>query len=89
MVVPLAIGAAFATFAPQTASFFGSFTGALFHGALPILAVFYVCMGSTIALGALPRVDVVLSYAGADGTMVEAAVAAGARGLVSSGFAPG
>lgn len=56
MVVPLAIGAAFATFAPQTASFFGSFTGALFHGALPILAVFYVCMGSTITLGALPRV---------------------------------
>lgn len=56
MVVPLAIGAAFATLVPQTASFFGSFTGALFHGALPILAVFYVCMGSTIALGALPRV---------------------------------
>ena len=37
----------------------------------------------------LPRVDIVLSYAGADGAMVEAAVAAGARGIVSSGFAPG
>ena len=56
MVVPLAIGALFATFAPGTPAFFGSFTGALFHGALPILAVFYVCMGSTIALAALPRV---------------------------------
>ena len=37
----------------------------------------------------LPRVDIVLSYAGADATMVDAAVAAGARGIVSSGFAPG
>lgn len=56
MVVPLGIGSLFATFAPGTAGFFGSFTGALFHGALPILAVFYVCMGSTIAVGTLPRV---------------------------------
>ncbi len=56
MVAPLGIGSLFATFAPGTAGFFGSFTGALFHGALPILAVFYVCMGSTIALDALPRV---------------------------------
>ena len=37
----------------------------------------------------LPRVDIVASYAGADGALVEAAVAAGARGLVSAGFAPG
>ncbi len=37
----------------------------------------------------LPRVDVIYSYAGADGALVEAAVAAGARGLVSAGFAPG
>src|SRR5947207_8874622 len=40
-------------------------------------------------LTGLPRVDVVYSYAGADGALVEAAVAAGARGLVSAGFAPG
>src|SRR5437763_5670587 len=38
---------------------------------------------------ALPRVDIVYSYAGADGALVDAAVAAGARGLVSAGFAPG
>jgi len=37
----------------------------------------------------LPRVDIVLSYAGADATMVEAAIAAGARGIVSAGFPPG
>jgi L-asparaginase len=37
----------------------------------------------------LPRVEIVYSYAGADGALVRAAVAAGARGLVSAGFAPG
>jgi L-asparaginase len=37
----------------------------------------------------LPRVDIVYSYAGADAALVEAAVKAGARGLVSAGFAPG
>ena len=37
----------------------------------------------------LPRVDVIYSYAGADGALVDAAVNAGARGLVSAGFAPG
>ena len=40
-------------------------------------------------IGALPRVDVIYSYAGADGDLVEAAVTAGAQGLVSAGFAPG
>jgi L-asparaginase len=37
----------------------------------------------------LPRVDIVLSYAGADATQIEAAIAAGAKGIVSAGFAPG
>jgi L-asparaginase len=37
----------------------------------------------------LPRVDIIYSYAGADGALIDAAVAAGARGLVSAGFAPG
>lgn len=56
MVVPLTCGAIVATFAPGTAAFFGSFTGALFTGAIPILAVFYVCLGSTISVRALPRI---------------------------------
>src|SRR5256885_14031171 len=44
---------------------------------------------AALDLAALPRVDVVYSYAGADGALVDAAVAVGARGLVSAGFAPG
>lgn len=36
-----------------------------------------------------PRVDILYSYAGGDGALVDAAVAAGARGLVCAGFAPG
>lgn len=40
-------------------------------------------------LGDLPRVDVVVSYLGADGVLIDAAVAAGARGLVSAGTGAG
>lgn len=56
MLVPLALGSVISTFAPSTPEFFGSFTGALFTGALPILSVFYVCMGSTISVKSLPLV---------------------------------
>src|SRR5438445_648794 len=44
---------------------------------------------AALDLTALPRVEIVYSYAGADGALVDAAVAAGARGMVSAGFAPG
>jgi L-asparaginase len=37
----------------------------------------------------LPRVDVVVSHVGADGVLIDAAVAAGARGLVSGGTGAG
>lgn len=37
----------------------------------------------------LPRVDIAYSYGGADGTIVDALVAANARGIVSAGLAPG
>jgi L-asparaginase len=37
----------------------------------------------------LPRVDIVLSYGGADTALVDAAIGAGAKGIVSAGFAPG
>jgi L-asparaginase len=42
-----------------------------------------------LELASLPRVEIIYSYAGADGLLVDAAVSAGARGLVSAGFAPG
>lgn len=37
----------------------------------------------------MPRVDVIVSYVGADGALIEAAVAAGARGIVSAGTGAG
>ncbi|MGW3952292.1 asparaginase [Streptomyces sp. NPDC004752] len=37
----------------------------------------------------LPRVDIVVSYLGADGALVDAAVAAGAAGIVSAGLGAG
>lgn len=40
-------------------------------------------------LQSLPRVDVVVSYVGADGVMINAAVAAGAKGIVSAGTGAG
>lgn len=40
-------------------------------------------------LTALPRVDVVVSYLGADGVMIDAAVAAGSKGIISAGTGAG
>ena len=56
MVIPLLMGALLATFAPGAPAFFGSFTGALFSGALPILAVFFVCTGASIDFRATPYI---------------------------------
>jgi len=44
---------------------------------------------ASVDLRALHRVDMVMSYQGADGVMVDAAVAAGARGIVSAGTGAG
>jgi len=56
MIVPLFTGAIIHTIAPDVGKFFGSFTGALFTGALPILAVYYVCMGATSEFDATPYI---------------------------------
>ena len=54
MVVPLALGCLIATLAPGTPKFFGSFTGALFTGAMPIIAMGFVCMGANISFETTP-----------------------------------
>lgn len=56
MVVLLLLGALINTFAPGTPQFFGSFTGALFIGGMPVLAVFFICMVASIDLRATPYV---------------------------------
>src|ERR1700722_12492360 len=56
MVGPLLLGALINNLAPGLPKFFGSFTGALFTGALPILAVFMICLGSTIRFNAAPGI---------------------------------
>jgi 2-keto-3-deoxygluconate permease len=56
MIVPLMTGCLLSSIAPGMPRFFGSFTAALFTGALPIMAVFYVCMGATISLETTPYV---------------------------------
>jgi L-asparaginase len=37
----------------------------------------------------LPRVDIVISYAGSDGYAIDAAIVKGAKGIVVAGFGPG
>jgi len=56
MIIPLFLGAIINTLFPNAAKTFGSFIGALLTGALPILAVFYVCMGATIDFKSTPYI---------------------------------
>jgi 2-keto-3-deoxygluconate permease len=94
MIVPLIIGAIINTLFPNTAETFGSFTGAMMTGALPILAVFYVCMGSTIDFKATPYI---IKKGGALlGTKIATAALVGfigaqflGNGMIDSGFFAG
>ena len=52
MLVPLFIGALCHTFAPDSGKYFGSFTNGLMTGTVPILAVWFFCMGASIKLSA-------------------------------------
>ena len=52
MLVPLLLGAVCKTFAPGAGTYFGSFTNGLITGTVPILAVWFFCMGATIDLRA-------------------------------------
>ena len=52
MIVPLFLGALVKSFAPGTASYFGSFTQGIITGAIPLLAAWLFCMGTSIDLRA-------------------------------------
>src|ERR1051326_8557737 len=56
MVVPLLLGAAINTSFPGLGKTLGSFTNAWMTGSLPILSVFFVCIGATIDLKATPYI---------------------------------
>ena len=56
MVIPLFLGAIINTIDPTIAKTYGSFTGALMTGAMPIMAAFYICMGATIDLKSTPTI---------------------------------
>lgn len=48
MLVPLFLGAIIHTLAPTSGEYFGSFTNGLMTGTVPILAVWFFCMGAGI-----------------------------------------
>ncbi|MFL7980244.1 2-keto-3-deoxygluconate permease, partial [Xanthomonas vasicola] len=56
MLVPLLLGALCHTLWPQAGSTLGSFSNGLISGTVPILAVWFFCMGATIQLRASGRV---------------------------------
>ena len=52
MLVPLLIGAILHTVAPNTGEYFGSFTKGIITGTVPILSVWFFCIGASIDLRA-------------------------------------
>ena len=52
MLIPLLLGALCRTYTPDAGHYFGSFTNGLITGVVPILAVWFFCMGATIDLRA-------------------------------------
>lgn len=83
MIVPLFLGACLNTFAPGTGKFFGSFTNGLITGTLPILSVWFFCIGASISLKATPLV------LRKSGVLVSVKVlTAAAAGVIASYFIP-
>ena len=52
MLVPLLLGALVHTFTPGAGQYFGGFTNGLISGTVPILAVWFFCMGASINIKA-------------------------------------
>jgi 2-keto-3-deoxygluconate permease len=52
MLIPLVLGSLVHTFAPGAGTYLGSFSNGLIVGTVPILAVWFFCMGATIDLRA-------------------------------------
>jgi 2-keto-3-deoxygluconate permease len=52
MLIPLVLGALCRTYTPGAGKYLGSFTNGLITGVVPILAVWFFCMGATIDLRA-------------------------------------
>lgn len=50
MLLPLFVGALCRTFAPDAPSYFGGFTQGLMTGIIPILAVWFFCIGASVHL---------------------------------------
>ncbi|WP_315832747.1 2-keto-3-deoxygluconate transporter [Bradyrhizobium prioriisuperbiae] len=83
MLVPLILGALCKTFAPDAGKYFGSFTNGLISGTVPILAVWFFCMGATIDLRAT---GVVLRKSGT--LLVTKMLVAWLATLIASKFIP-
>ncbi|ALJ39043.1 2-keto-3-deoxygluconate transporter [Azospirillum brasilense] len=83
MILPLFLGACLNTFAPNTGKFFGSFTNGLITGTLPILSVWFFCIGASISLKATP---LVLRKSGVLVTVK--ILTAATMGIVASWFIP-
>ena len=83
MLVPLLLGACVHTFAPGAGKYFGAFTNGLIAGTVPILAVWFFCMGATIDLRAT---GTVLRKSGT--LLVTKMVVAWIATLVASHFIP-
>lgn len=56
MLIPLLLGALINTLFPTAGKTLGSFTNAWMTGALPILSVFFICMGATIDVKSTPYI---------------------------------
>ncbi|WP_435927661.1 2-keto-3-deoxygluconate transporter [Dryocola sp. BD613] len=52
MLIPLLLGAMLNTFAPDAGTYFGSFTKGMISGTVPVLAVWFFCIGASIDLRA-------------------------------------